>query len=589
MAVNLADDELFTRAISGYREAFLVQHSHLSESERNQLWSQRLSQFLPANNDDEGTTGGKSGKRTRQDAATPRTLPSSGSGLPHAKRRATTPDLPVTADATQAPSIDQAPGSYRHAPMVRSQSQQIPVSHRRPPASSVMGKRLSLRASATPRRLDHVDEYSPSEYAKHYLDDTLSQPPRSALTLGLTPHHPGPSGSASFPQHRPSSLQADQPPATAVEMRRSVTSDTLCGGFNSFSFDSAGSGVDLEAMYSIPPELVSMATSSDTPYHDPLPSSVYPDIDFTVPFAFSHPTSFSTSAPPTTSFPLLLHSPATAVDMRPSSSTDSNHSFTSSPASRASRRAQEQIAHGARPIAPKRESDASISSPSTSTDAHKMVRISSADGTAKEVAAIPKVTVQRPQRPKTYCRLCNDQPDGFHGDHELRRHIERVHASVRKVWVCVDISPDKTFLANCKACRNGKRYGANYNAAAHLRRTHFNPCQRGRGGRGKDSEKRGGKGGGNHPPMEVLRHWMRQTEEVADENLLRDLEAGEPGLDAPPVALPDMGYGNADLGMEAALMHGYDTFAPFDLDPALDAPFYLDAQALPSELESYVM
>lgn len=79
-----ADEELFKSAISGYRDAFLVRHSHLPESERNRLWSQQLSQFIPV--DDKDTVLGKSGKRTRQDA-TPRTL--LGSGPPQAKRRAT--------------------------------------------------------------------------------------------------------------------------------------------------------------------------------------------------------------------------------------------------------------------------------------------------------------------------------------------------------------------------------------------------------------------------------------------------------------------------------------------------------------------
>lgn len=237
-----------------------------------------------------------------------------------------------------------------------------------------------------------------------------------------------------------------------------------------------------------------------------------------------------------------------------------------------------------------------------------MIRISSADGTTKEVAAIPKASVQRPPRQKTYCHLCNDQPEGFHGEHELRRHIDRVHAQVRKVWVCVDISPDKTFLANCKACRNGKRYGANYNAAAHLRRTHFNPCQRGRGGRGKDSEKRGGKGGGNHPPMDVLKLWMRETIERADENSVEMFEAES--LEECAGSLPDrssalasglgdasgpmginMGMG-ASYGMDPVLMpghnhslghgHEYEGFpgmsASFDLDATLETMFYVDGQ-----------
>jgi hypothetical protein len=89
MTIHL-DDKLFTSAISGYREAFLVQHSHLSESQRNQLWIEQLSRFIPASND--GDTNwqyaGSLRKRTRQDA-TPRTLPCSDSGLPQAKRRAT--------------------------------------------------------------------------------------------------------------------------------------------------------------------------------------------------------------------------------------------------------------------------------------------------------------------------------------------------------------------------------------------------------------------------------------------------------------------------------------------------------------------
>lgn len=234
-----------------------------------------------------------------------------------------------------------------------------------------------------------------------------------------------------------------------------------------------------------------------------------------------------------------------------------------------------------------------------------MVRISSSDGTSKEVAAIPKASIQRPPRPKTYCTMCEDHPEGFHGEHELRRHIERVHAMVRKVWICVDISPDKSFLANCKACRNRKRYGANYNAAAHLRRTHFNPCQRGRGGRGKDSEKRGGKGGGNHPPMDILKHWMEQRDEFVIENAPKHADGDDLSYDL-TTALPPTGEDDgllneasmpvdsdqaSSMDIESTLMGtGYDTvpMMPMNTEPSLDAPFYFDTP-FPTDMESVAM
>ncbi|KAL4737151.1 hypothetical protein BDV11DRAFT_172208 [Aspergillus similis] len=40
------DNDLFTRAVSKYRDAFLEQHSHLAEDERLRLWTQQLPQFI---------------------------------------------------------------------------------------------------------------------------------------------------------------------------------------------------------------------------------------------------------------------------------------------------------------------------------------------------------------------------------------------------------------------------------------------------------------------------------------------------------------------------------------------------------------
>lgn len=85
----------------------------------------------------------------------------------------------------------------------------------------------------------------------------------------------------------------------------------------------------------------------------------------------------------------------------------------------------------------------------------------------------PSSYVRKPH-PRVHCKQCPHLTDGFRGEHELRRHHDRVHAIVKKVWIVKDLSEDKR-LNKCKACKSKKQYHTDYNATAHLRRQHFNP------------------------------------------------------------------------------------------------------------------
>lgn len=125
----------------------------------------------------------------------------------------------------------------------------------------------------------------------------------------------------------------------------------------------------------------------------------------------------------------------------------------------------------------------------------------------------------RPPLRRVHCTKCHEYPEGFRGEHELRRHTDAKHAALVRRWVCTepqDQLPNATqpviSLAKCKACVTQKRYGAYYNAAAHLRRAHFNPH-------------RGGKASGDWPPMSILKDWMREVRQSSD--VVDDVSSGD--------------------------------------------------------------
>lgn len=296
--------------------------------------------------------------------------------------------------------------------------------------------------------------------------------------------------------------------ANSERMSRSTTNEALIEPFQMCGIGSQPSECDLP----VPPPISTDNSSFD--FDSLLTGESSPD--FTM-FRSLSEGSFS-SVPSNQSFSesfVPRH-----VDILPSPSQESNGTSTSSDSSesRHLRRVHEQGIQSKRQLAPKTSSQETTSATPTTN----FVETVAEDGTRQRKAQIPRTTRPPKETCKAFCPICDEHKEGYSGEHELRRHINRTHSGFRKVWMCRDISPQGTFLANCQRCRNSKRYGANYNAAAHLRRVHFNPAETPKGGQGKVSQHRGGIGGGDQPPMEFLRNWMVEAWEPNVSGLLLD-------------------------------------------------------------------
>ena len=380
-------------------------------------------------------------------------------------------------------------------------------------------RRQSLQVSESPQG---IKVYDPSAYCEN--QPALSPP----LPSDVRPHRTSsqqytttsPYLTSSTMSHSPATSMSDifatHTPSTSVCMSRETSLNVNMGmlRFKSQTSDEMSDSPTLNAQ-----SISNACQSSDLSLFNPSLSLLH-----------AGRVTDDASSSPLSTLATCYTSPSTVIHENTMTRSLSSES-TDSSKSRSSRRSLQEVVQGqgARHIKPKENRTSMSRQPSSSScDGADMARTRSEDG--RKVVIPKNQTYVRPQHPKVFCDQCNIKPEGFRGPHELRRHVENKHSPTRTVWVCKDQSPDQKFLSKCKACNDGKRYGAYYNAAAHLRRIHFHAKEKGKKGKGNLKEKpRGGDGGGDDPPMEIIKLWIEASQVSEDDPPIKDDEADENG------------------------------------------------------------
>jgi len=535
METNLRASDLLLQIVEREKQTIQQNNPHLSEEELHQLLNQEITRFTSL------MYNGHASERHPQNSYVPRSMS-------YSSQHAIGLDIPNSMNRNEGLSVQSAPaavGISRSPSSFSTTEDANPFTINACPRSMVSnwqatndetGTAYTFGSSSAFNRkpaglyptMQQVSEsevpdlhvFTPSEYVNSLSDPSSASSMQSAH---IPAHHDSNRLSAcqsSFYTWSPSSDGPASPNTpTSGEITAESTFTSNMSRQSSFSTQLMGelSMMRLESQLScVSDVLLEDCLPHSSPYNS-ISASNNDRSHFVCPTSrtINGPISENAFSPADLSFSISSKYQSGLVeDMERSTSNESNKSSSSSH-SRHLRRRQEQIAHGSRPIAPKAIEKHTVAAAARQASSnHKMMRVQSQDGSSKDVAAITKAPYIRPSHPKIMCPHCNKYSNGFRGEHELRRHTERAHALIRKVWVTVDASPDKKYLTNCKQCRSGKKYGAYYNAAAHLRRAHFHPRKRGR--KGKNDEKRGGKGGGDDPPMEILKQkWMKEVEIVA--------------------------------------------------------------------------